>query len=229
MGPVLFFLVLALLVALGVWQYRVEQRRREAFRAWCAAHDWSWFPGKDKRHARRYRFVNRLNQGYNHWLRHRVVGTWRGRPAEAFTFHYQTGSGKNTQHWFFGVVVLALERSFPELTIQPENFFDKLAAAFGFDDIDFESAEFSRRFAVRSRDKKFAYDVCHPRAMEFLLAHRGPALEVEGDRLVGIWRGRQEAADLAPRLDFLSDFRELWPGYLFREDPFPAGRTAPAG
>ncbi len=219
MGPILLGgLVVAILVVAIVWQIRLEQRRRERFQAWAGSHGWRYFPEKDKHHAQRYRFVNRLWQGYNRWLRHRLVGEWRGRQAEAFTFHYQTGSGKNTHHWFFGVVVMRLERSFPELRIQPEGLLDKIGAAFGFDDIDFESAEFSRRFAVRSRDRKFAYDVCHPRAMEFLLRHRGPALEVEGDLLVGIWRGVQEAEHLAGRLDFLSDFRELWPGYLFREE-----------
>jgi len=30
---------------------------------------------------------------------------------------------------------------------------------------------------VRSRDKKFAYDVCHPRMMEYLLARRDLAIE----------------------------------------------------
>ena len=38
------------------------------------------------------------------------------------------------------------------------------------DDIDFESAEFSRTFYVTSDNRKFAFDVFHARAMEYMLA-----------------------------------------------------------
>ena len=47
---------------------------------------------------------------------------------------------------------------------------DKIAGALGFHDINFESSEFSRKFHIKCADKKFAYDVIHPRMMEFLLA-----------------------------------------------------------
>ena len=40
---------------------------------------------------------------------------------------------------------------------------------FGYQDIKFESAEFSKTFCVRSPDKKFAYDVCNAKMMEYLL------------------------------------------------------------
>jgi hypothetical protein len=36
-------------------------------------------------------------------------------------------------------------------------------------DINFESAEFSRRFYVKAPNKRWAYDVIHQRTMEFLL------------------------------------------------------------
>ena len=60
----------------------------------------------------------------------------------------------------------------PDLFIRREGIFDSVKRAFGFDDIDFESAEFSKRFFVKSSDKRFAYDVIHPKMMEFLLATR---------------------------------------------------------
>ena len=52
-----------------------------------------------------------------------------------------------------------------------------------FDDIDFESDEFSRKFYVQSSDRKFAYDVLHPRMMEFLLQTTPPMIDVEGGAL----------------------------------------------
>jgi len=52
---------------------------------------------------------------------------------------------------------------------------------FGFDDIDFESAEFSRQFHVTAADKRWAYDIIHQRMMEYLMA--APELSVQFDTL----------------------------------------------
>ena len=66
------------------------------------------------------------------------------------------------------------------LSIRAENFFDKVKGTFGFDDIDFESAEFSRKFWVTAKDKRWAYDVIHQETMELLLKAPRFALEFEG-------------------------------------------------
>ncbi len=70
-------------------------------------------------------------------------------------------------------------RDTPILTIRREGILDKFAASFGFDDIDFESEEFSRRYHVGCSDRKFAYDVITPRAMEFLIREAAPAMRIE--------------------------------------------------
>ena len=111
-----------------------------------------------------------------------------------------------------------LERPFPELTIAPENMLSRLGQALGFDDIDFESIEFSNAYAVRSKDKKLAYDFCNTGMMEYLLAHRGTTLELEGDVLAVLARKRMGPDDLAPMLDHLLALRERMPGFLFRPD-----------
>jgi hypothetical protein len=40
---------------------------------------------------------------------------------------------------------------------------------FGYGDIKFESAEFSKTFCLRTPDKKFAYDACNAKMIEYLL------------------------------------------------------------
>jgi hypothetical protein len=94
--------------------------------------------------------------------------------------------------------------------------FDKIAGAVGFDDIDFESAEFSKRFHVKSPDKKFAYDVIHPRTMEFLLSSGGPSLEIDNDRccIYDSTRRKWTVSDFKKRVWWIREFLELWPEYL---------------
>jgi len=45
------------------------------------------------------------------------------------------------------------------LYLRPENIFDRVTDFFGYDDIDFESVEYSRQFFVKAQDKRWAYDI----------------------------------------------------------------------
>ena len=101
---------------------------------------------------------------------------------------------------------------------QPGGLFDKVAGAFGFDDIDFESSEFSKRFYVKSTEKRFAYDVLHPRMMEFLLAARPPMLDVEDGALcLSDGSRRWQPADFRAQIAFVRQFCDLWPRHLVKD------------
>ncbi len=84
-----------------------------------------------------------------------------------------------------------------------------------YGDISFESNEFSRRFRVKSRDKKFAYDVCHPRMIDFLLANDDLTVQIRRDELTLISPRCLAPKMVKTNLDRLVEFRELLPGYLF--------------
>ena len=100
----------------------------------------------------------------------------------------------------------------------PGGVFDKVKGAFGFDDIDFESEEFSRRFWVQSSDKRFAYDVLHPRMMEFLLRELDSAIDLEGGAIcVADGSSRWEPSSFRSQLDFVVKFCELWPRHLLAD------------
>ena len=65
-----------------------------------------------------------------------------------------------------------------------------MKAAFGWDDIDFESAEFSRKYFVKCEDKRWAYDVLHGRVMELLLRVQGYSFEGDG-RMIMVRAGEK--------------------------------------
>jgi hypothetical protein len=102
----------------------------------------------------------------------------------AFDYHYETHStdhkgNRQTHHHYFSFFILLLPVTFPELKITREGLLSKIGQALGYDDIDFESAEFSRSFCVRSKNRKFAYDVCNAQMMEYFLANRDLSLELK--------------------------------------------------
>jgi hypothetical protein len=216
MQSIFFVLVPIAMVLIGYFAWQAEKRRREEFGIWAAANGWRYRHQRDRTIRQRYGFLNRLQVGHSRMGYNLLSGEWKGYEAAAFTFRYTTGSGKHQQTHHIGVALIHIERPFPELRVHPENILSRFGQSLGFDDIDFESLEFSRAFTVRSNDRKLAYDFCHSGMMEFLLQHRNTAMELEGDTLA-LFRSRQlSAADLEPMLNHLVGIRSLMPEYLFR-------------
>ena len=101
-----------------------------------------------------------------------------------FDYHYETYSRdskgrRQTKHHWFSVFTLELNELFPELVIKPEGLFSKFGQLLGFDDINFESMEFSKRYNVQSLDKKFAYDVCNAQMIDYLLRQCDLIIEID--------------------------------------------------
>jgi len=222
--PVPMVLILVLFVAFGVavavFSYLREKKRREAFQR-LAAELGLRYVSRDRSIAARYRFLNVLRKGSNRYAFNVLRGTYQGHPTQVFDYHYETHStdskgGRQTHHHYFSFFILEQEKGFPELRIYPEGLFSRFGQMLGFDDIDFESVEFSRAFVVRSRNRKFAYDVCHTRMMEYLLAHRDVSLEIEGRCIAMSFPKRLRPEEIAQRLHQLIEIRRLFPEYLFR-------------
>ena len=112
-------------------------------------------------------------------------------------------------------IILTLPAVFPDLTIRRENFLTKVAGVFGYQDIKFESAEFSKAFCVRSPDKKFAYDVCNAKMMEYLLANRDLSVEIENQVLALAFNTCLSAEQVESNLQRLVEIRSRLPEYLF--------------
>ena len=89
---------------------------------------------------------------------------------------------------------------------------------FGYQDIKFESAEFSRAFNVRSPDKKFAYDVCNAKMMEYLLANRDLSIEIENEVIALAFDSRLSVEQFELDLQRLAEIRSRLPEYLFAQN-----------
>lgn len=176
---------------------------------------------RDRALPQRYPFLRALNRGSNRYAYNVVEGVVRGSEICCFDYHYQvqSGSGKkrSTTHYHYSVYSLRLPRAFPNLVIARENFLTRMAAAIGFGAISFESAEFTRTFRVNSNDRKFAYDFCHPRMMEYLLKHPDTSLELENDLLCIVEEIHMEAARLGEMVERLLEIRALLPAYLLED------------
>ena len=170
----------------------------------------------------RFGFLKQLAQGDNRYATNVLSGSYRQNDVLVFDYHYETestdskGNRTTTHHWF-SFFILTLPAFFPDLTIRRENFFTKVAEVFGYGDINFESAEFSKTFNVRSPDKKFAYDVCNAQMIEYLLVNRDLSIEIENDVLALAFTTRLDPGEIETNLQRLVEIRSRLPEYLFTQ------------
>lgn len=220
-------LIITLVVVGAIYAHKQEMKRREDLAALAARRGWRFSAAKDHAHDEEYSHFEIFRSGHSRYAFNTMEGPVEvhGRAcfAKAGDFHYRrtSGSGKNrrTTTYRFSYLILHLPyASSPDLLIRREGLFDKLKSVFGFDDIDFESAEFSRKFYVQSPDKRFAYDVCHPRMLEFLLAENPGLIDIEKGRCcISGGYSRWKPEEFEAELDFLLRFLELWPEHLTSE------------
>lgn len=231
MIPVLLFILVGAVVAVGMFAaWKAERARVEALLGLSRELGLSFVEERDAGHDERFARFALFRKG-----RSRVAfNTLRGELELAghairvrmgdFQYKVDRGSGKNRRTETIRLSYLVAWNplgSCPEVIVRREGFFDRVAGVLGFDDIDFESVEFSKAFHVSSDDKRFAYDLIDPRMMEFLLASAPPALEVDGGLIcLSNGKGRWEPAEFRARLAWLGSFLEHWPRHL--ADSMPA-------
>jgi hypothetical protein len=220
MGIGVFILFAAVVIALAIIGAMQAKKRREELAALALRLGLTYRAERDHGMAERFAFLDKLAHGSNRYAYNILSGVYGGHEVQVFDFHYETHSRdskgrRRTHHHHFSFFILLLPRSFPELRITREGFFSKIAQAFGYDDIDLESAEFSRAFCVRSPNKKFAYDVCHAQMMEYLLANRDLSVEIEGGALALEFAGCLAAPEIEMNLARLLEIRSRLPEYLF--------------
>lgn len=219
--PIVFFIIVAALIIAGIiYSALAAKKRREELSALAARLGLSFREDEDYGLADRFEFLDALAHGSNRYAFNILTGQYQNNEVLVFDYHYETHStdskgNSQTHHHYFSCFILLLPQSFPEMRITREGMFSKIAQAFGYDDIDFESAEFSRAFCVRSKDKKFAYDFCNAQMMEYLLANRDLSIEVERSALALAFNSQLSAPEIEANLQRLFAIRSRLPEYLF--------------
>ena len=221
-SPVYFFVfVLFVIVLIGIFGFIQARKRREAFVLLAEKYGFRYIR-RDPSIAETYGFLNDLHRGDNRYAYNILEGEHKGYPVRAFDFHYETDSSdsngrRSTNHHHFSFFILEQEKVFPELRIYPENFLSKMGQMLGYHDIDFESAAFSRAFTIRSKDKRFAYDICNPQMIEYLMRNKKLSIEIEKRAVSLRFNYCLKPEQIIPQLDKLIEIRNLFPEYLYRD------------
>ena len=185
---IFFYAGIAAVVILIIHTLAVQRRKK--IEAYAKSQGWTFSPDKDKRRQDHYPQFKCLRRGHSRYAYNIMNGNRDGRDITAFDYHYVTGHGKSRRVHNFSTIVIQSPLPLKPLYLRPENIFDRVTNFFGYDDIDFESAEFSRQFFVKARDKRWAYDILHQRMIEYLL--EAPKFHIQFDvKEIMVWRNKR--------------------------------------
>jgi hypothetical protein len=162
----------------------------------------------------RYSRFDLFQEGHSRKASNVLAGRADGREVIVCDYQYSTGSGKNQTTHYCQAAIVALPITAPRLSLRRETVLDRIASWVGHDDINFESAEFSRRYYVKCEEPKFAYDIFHVRLIEYLLAcGQAPAMEMGGPLLL-LWETRGKPENLRRLLTIGSQIITSIPEYV---------------
>ena len=220
-----FFLIVVfglLVVGVIILGHYAAAKRRNELSQWAASQGWRFSPDRISGLEHQYPGFQLLKQGSDRYAYNIIRGIFKDLNILAFDYHYETHSTnskghRQTHHHHFSAVILETPHVLKSLFIRAEGFFDKLTEFFGFDDIDFESAEFSRKFFVKAEDRRWAYDVIHTRTMEFLLDSPRFTIQFHGRHMFAGRSTTFKITDFQDAMGVLMGILDRFPDYLTKQ------------
>jgi hypothetical protein len=216
-------IVVAFVIVGGYYAHVQAKKRREELEGLARQLGWHFDAAKQGDWDNRYTQFDCFTRGHSRYAYNLMEGTTSvaGRSVNGvmgdYTYKVTSGSGKNrrTTTYNFSFILLAMPLpGVPHLAVRPEHIFDKIGSFMGFDDIDFESEEFSRKFHVKSADKRFAYDVICPTMMEFMLDEPPPPFEINEEVLLVANSKRWKGEEFTRNLEWTARFFANWPRHV---------------
>ncbi len=224
-APVVLFIlvIVAIFVVAIIFGSKAAKERREALAALAAKLNFTFDPSDDRYVSPRLQPFSPFSSGkdragYNS-LRGSVDVNGKSLGIQMGDYRYTTesGSGKDRKEHTHRISYLACKLPLSlmvTMKVRPEGLFDKIAGAIGFEDIDFESAEFSKKFHVSGSDKKIIYDLLDPRMIEWYLTSAATNLQLVADQVVLLRGGTWKPEDFEPQLEWLKQFVSRFPEHL---------------
>ncbi|MGL4304862.1 MAG: hypothetical protein ACRCSF_01805 [Mycobacteriaceae bacterium] len=163
-----------------------------------------------------------FGRGDSREVRYVFEGQHRSRNFIAFYYTYTvtSGSGKDrtTTRYHFMVVGMSTPSATPTLEVSRAGFGSKLAGFFGAKDLQLESEVFNDAFRIETDNDKFAYDVLHPRTMQWMLEDQRfvtAPFRFERSDLLTWQQHRMDTELIMPTLNYLCDIVDAVPAFVW--------------
>lgn len=187
LGIIVLVLLLVLVIVL-VSRY-ADQKRLQAYQAFCASSGYQLVPQRNGAEREYVQIVPFFDRGYARRWRREISGQYNGIAFTAFQFDYTVSTGRSSATYQHAMIRWSVDRSLPAFTLGPETFFTRIGEALGFHDINFDDDQvFSHEYRLKGDD------------VVAVSAYFSPAIRQQLDALPG-----QHAAGAGPVLFWWRD------------------------
>ncbi|WP_051704213.1 hypothetical protein [Glycomyces sp. NRRL B-16210] len=207
-------------VLLVLYTRRARNARIAQCAAWAARHGFQYWP--DDPTALGISGHNPFDLGHSRRAYDVLRGRYRDAHLHCFQYVFVTGGGRSRTTHTYQVYAISLPKSRPYLDIRHENALSRRFEK----DLDFENQAFNDEYRIESDSPRFAYDVIHPRTMEWMLADqraRSYQWRFEGSWLMTFRTGGHDLDQVFHYADFLHAVLGQVPAHVW-SDPNPSAR-----
>ena len=120
----------------------------------------------------------------------------------------------------FSVVAIRHGFIWPHLRLSPESFGHTVGRMFGMKELTLESEEFNKKYFVEVEDDQSAYDVLHPKSIDFLLRIPARDWQMSNMFLVVSEQGEMSIQEIRRVIQDMNDFIDLLPDYVRQDRGF---------
>ncbi len=209
-GLYILFAVVSVIIVIFVTLYLLDKKRTEAFKKIAEELDLPFFETGDSGLQNRLEQFQLFTTGRRRKIKNLLQGEANDVELAIFDYRYTVGGGKNSRTYTQSV--FSVNSSSLHLTpfaLRPEGFFHKIGAAFGAQDIDFEShPEFSNTYLLRGGDEKAIRELFDDRVLSYFESKPKMCVEASGSRLICYRLGKKIRPDETQQ--FMGDGYEIF-------------------
>jgi hypothetical protein len=202
-------------IAIAVWVVgsQAEKQRREQLSTVASRLGFEFSPDRQPQLVQRLADLHLFSQGHSRKAWNVLSGRAGDVKVLLFDYSYVTGGGKSSHTWSQTVLLFESGRlQLPAFSLRPQGFWDKIAGAFGQQDIEFEaSPDFSAAYLLQGRDEDQVRAIFSEPVVAYCTRHSGLCVEGEGEQLVYYHKAGRLAPAKIP--DFFQeglDVLDLW-------------------
>lgn len=175
----------SLAIIYGIILY-LGKKRAQALQALAPALSFTFTAKVDAKLIGELSEFHLFSQGYARRISNVLQGKFNLVPVTVMDYKYTTGGGKSSHTWVQTVLVFESDKmQLPHFVLRPENLFDKIGSAFGYKDINFETAPvFSKKYLLRGENEATVRSTFNAGILQHYEQRPGLCTEADGKKLV---------------------------------------------
>ena len=173
---------------------RREKERTLILNALATEIGLEFLPAQDDELLAKMQVFSLFNKGHSREMKPVIKTKTDNVKMTRFEYAYTTGGGEHSRRVSQTIVTLEHDSlSLPKFTLSPEGLFDKIGAAIGFQDIDFdEHPEFSKSFVLKGEDEPAIRKFFDREKLEFFAQRKESYIETAHSFFIYTRDGRKK-------------------------------------